>query len=114
MRGEKVIRQICLPVSTAGRPIGVIQHGTVGSCPIHAAACRCGAAVYDVATFDDAARWLRRHLDGAHGIDVVEVDLRRIVGRQSASWKRQAGEVVAQLAICWGDAEATPLVVRAA
>jgi hypothetical protein len=74
----------------------------------------CGAALYDVAAFDDAARWLREHLDAAHGIVFVEVDLRRIVHRQSASWERRAGEVVAQLAICWGDAGATPLVVRAA
>jgi hypothetical protein len=55
------------PVSFAGRPAGVIQHGTVVSYPIHAAACRCGSAVYDVAAFDDAARWLRGHLDMAHG-----------------------------------------------
>lgn len=114
MRAEKVVRQIALPVSFAGRPAGVIQHGTVGDYPIHAAACRCGAAVYDMATFEDAAHWLREHLDTAHGIVAVEVDLRRIAQWQSASWRRRAGEVVVRLALCWGDAGATPLVVRAA
>lgn len=113
MRGLDV-RQIALPVSFGGRPAGVIQHGTVDSRPIHAAACRCGAAVYDVAAFDDAARWLRRHLGTTHGIVVVEVDLRKLVLRQSESWERRAGEVIAQLAICWGDTGDTPLVVRAA
>jgi hypothetical protein len=113
MRGA-IVRQIALPVTFGGRPAGVIQHGTVDSRPIHGAACRCGAAVYDVATFHDVARWLREHLDGAHGIVLVEVDLRRLVLRQSESWERRAGEVVAQLALCWGDTGANRLVVRAA
>jgi hypothetical protein len=106
----RVIRQICLPVSTAGRPAGMIQHGTVGSYPIHAAACRCGAAVYDQSTFEDAAQWIRRHLSAVHGVDVVEVDVRRLVRRQSASWQRRASEVVSQVAACWGEAGVTPLV----
>ncbi len=81
----RVVHQICLPVSTAGRPAGVIQHGAVGSYPIHAAAFRCGAAVYDQRAFEDAAQRIQRHLSAVHGIDVVEVDVRRLVRRQSAS-----------------------------
>lgn len=113
MRGA-VVRKIALPVSLAGRPVGVVQHGTVGSYPIHAAACWCGAAVYDQLAFADAAGWIREHLESVHGIVVVQVDLRGLVQRQSASWERRAGEVMALLALCWGDARATPLVVRAA
>ena len=110
----RVVRHIALPVSFAGHSAGVIQYGTVGSRPIHAAACRCGAAVYDQPAFEDAAQWIRRHLSGVHGIDVVEVDLRRLVLRQSVSWERRATDVVARLAACWGDAGASPLVTRAA
>lgn len=91
-------------MSTAGRPAGVIQHGAVGSYPIHAAACRCGAAVYDQPAFEDAALWLRRHLSGVHGIDMVEVDVRRLVHRQSADEAERsdgADEVDEQRLITW-------------
>jgi hypothetical protein len=110
----RVVDQVCVPVSIAGRPVGVIQHGMVSPHPMHGAACRCGAAVYDVPALDDAAQWMRTHLWTAHGIGLIEVDLRRLVPQQSASWERRAIEVVAQLAACWGDAGGTPLVARAA
>jgi hypothetical protein len=105
---------IGLPIVSDGHHVGTIRHGTVGSQPIHAAACRCGAAVYDRLAFDDAARWIRDHLRATHGIEVIKVDARRLVRRQSGPWEKRATEVVAQLAACWDDAGTTALVVRAA
>jgi hypothetical protein len=45
---------------------------------------------------------------------VVEVDARRLVHRQRAAVGEEITEVVARLAACWDDADATPLVARAA
>jgi len=91
----------------------MIRHGYMDSHPVHSAACAlCIAAVYDQPAFEDAARWIRDHLDDAHGVGVVEVDVRRLVNQQSPSWARQAAKVVAQLVACWDDPEATPLVAR--
>ena len=109
-------RPIVLPVKGAGRRAGALRHGSVGDYPIHAAACAlCWDAAYDLPTFEDAALWIRRHLTDEHRIKVVKVDARRLVHRRrGGSGEQEIIEVVAQLAACWDDARATPLVARAA
>ena len=101
---------IGLPITSAGQPVATIQHGIVGSHPLHAAACRfCGAAVCDRPSFD-AALWIREHLSDVHGVDVVMVDARRLARQESGPRARQIAQAVAQLAASWGDTDGTPLV----
>ena len=114
LRGRLVTtaaRPVVLPVMNgAGQPAGAVRHGTSRRRPIHAAACRCGTAVYDFPVFEEAARWIRHHLYAAHGIGVVVVDVRGYAERQPPWWQRQVATVVVQIAAVWDDPEAAPLV----
>lgn len=106
---------VVVPLDGAGHFAGTLRHGTVGRHPVHAAACSlCWDAVYDQSTFEVAALWMRRHLSDVHRIRVVKVDARRLSREQRASLREQITDVVAQLAACWDDARATPLVARPA
>jgi hypothetical protein len=72
------------PVLGDSRFVGTIRKGWVGSFPIHAAACAlCDAAVYDQATFGDAASWFSSHLVRIHGVRsiTVPISLERFVWR---------------------------------
>jgi hypothetical protein len=60
---------ITFPVLGDGCFAGTIRYGTIGSRPIHAAACaECWAAVYDQPAFEDVVLWLRDHLAVIHGV----------------------------------------------
>lgn len=68
-------RRVGFSLLVAGHPVGVVVHDERPRCS--GAACRCGAAVYDV-SFPLAAAWLRGHVAGEHGATHLGVDSRSV------------------------------------
>ena len=63
--------RVALAVTADANPAGVV---VFDSRSVNAAACRCGAAIYDMPALAGAVCWLVGHLTSEHGVERLRLD----------------------------------------